>query len=238
MSLLPLISDRPDAGVWSVAHALNAPGGLPIGTRSTVIRRDDGALILHAPGALTPADIEAIRALGPVVAVVAPNREHHLFARAAVAAFPGAQLHAPTGMDKKLAGAPDALLPSANSGWDARFGAALPLLHVGGLPTLDECVLLHKASGTLITTDLVFNLVDLPPSFGATMLRWVGSAGQYGPTNIFKWLFLKDKHALRRSLDQLLEAGFDQVSMCHGTPITGDGARRTAEAFAFLPAGA
>ncbi len=90
MPLLPLIPDRPDAGVWSIAHALMAPGGLPIGTRTTVIRRDDGGLLLHAPGALTPADIDAIRALGPVRAVVASNREHHLFARAALTAFPGA----------------------------------------------------------------------------------------------------------------------------------------------------
>jgi len=237
MPLLPLIPDRPAAGLWTLAHALNAPGGLPIGTRTTVIRLDDGGLVLHAPGALTPADVDAIRALGPVRAVVAPNREHHLFARAAVVAFPGARLHAPAGMDKKLGGAPDALLPTS-AGWDQRFGADLPLLRVGGLPNLDESVLLHKPSGTLITADLVFNLVDLPPSFGATMLRWVGSAGRYGPTNIFKWMYLKDARALRSSLDLLLAEDIGQVSMCHGTPLLAEGRARTAEAFAFLPAGA
>lgn len=238
MPLVPLVPERPDAGVWTLAHPFRAPGGLPIGTRTTVVRLDDGGLVLHAPGPLAPADRDAIAALGPVRAVVAPNREHHLFARAAMQAFPGAQLHAPAGMDARLGGAPDSTLPQTDGVWDHRFGADLPLLRVGGLPGLAEAVLVHTSSRTLITADLVFNLVDLPPSFGATLLHWVGSAGQFGPTNIFKWMFLKDKRALRHSLDQLLTLGFDNVSMCHGTPICGDGAQRTAAAFAGVAPGA
>ncbi|KIG15533.1 hypothetical protein DB30_05556 [Enhygromyxa salina] len=49
----------------------------------TVIRLDDGRLLLHSPIRCTPELREELDALGSVAFVAAPNRFHHLFARGA-----------------------------------------------------------------------------------------------------------------------------------------------------------
>lgn len=53
--------------------------GLQVGARMTVIRTADGGLFVHSP--LRPDEVlfRAVDAIGPVRAIVAPNRFHHLF---------------------------------------------------------------------------------------------------------------------------------------------------------------
>ena len=51
-------------------------------------------------------DIAAIRALGPVAAIVAPNLYHHLHLRDAIAAFPDARVFVPEGLAEKIGAIP------------------------------------------------------------------------------------------------------------------------------------
>ena len=104
MSLSPLFPGSEVLGVWSIAHPLLLPGGLPLGTRTTVLRLPDGGLLLHSPGALSEDDRAQIAALGEVRVIFVPNREHTRFAAAALAAFPGAELHAPVGLAPRVGG--------------------------------------------------------------------------------------------------------------------------------------
>ncbi len=246
LALVPLLVPRAGGGAadpapaptaWSIAHPFKAPGGLPIGTRTTVLRLADGSLLLHSPGALSPAELAEIGALGDVSVIFVPNREHTLFAAAARAAFPRAEVHAPASLAAaaKLGG-PARAHAAAGSGVQRPFGEGLFALTVEGAPRLDETVLVHAASGVLVTADLVFHLVDLPPSFGASVLRWVGSAGFFGPTGLAKLAFFSDKGAVRRSVEQLLELPFDGVGVCHGSPLLGGAKAALQQAFASFPA--
>ena len=37
-------------GIWLMEHPLRMPGGIEIGTRSTLMRLQDESLLLHSPG--------------------------------------------------------------------------------------------------------------------------------------------------------------------------------------------
>src|SRR5262245_20539591 len=84
------------AGPRSLAPTLwvvERPFKLPIvraelGTRMTIIRLNDGNLFLHSPVKLDSELKQALSALGPVGAVVAPNRAHHLFVRDYIESYP------------------------------------------------------------------------------------------------------------------------------------------------------
>src|SRR6185503_5929869 len=78
------VSERP---VWF--------GGVRLRARTTVLRLEDGGLLLHTPAPPTDAFAEELRALGPVRWLVVPNCWHHLGTPAAAAFFPEAQVVAP-----------------------------------------------------------------------------------------------------------------------------------------------
>src|SRR5438067_2623191 len=162
-----------DLGV--IDHPLRT-GGLHLGTRTTVVRRGDGGVIVISPGPLGDADAAAIGALGPVIAVVAPNLIHHLFLAAALARFSAARLYAPAALAKKepalrLDGPPAAVA-------DDRLRA----IAIDGMPKLQETVFVHAPSRTLVATDLVFNVRAPAPWFTRTFMRFNGGFDRFGPT--------------------------------------------------------
>src|SRR5258705_10759258 len=63
---------------------------------TTVVRLDDGSLLLHSPAPPTDALAEQLRALGPVRWLVVPNCFHRLGPAAAAAHFQEAQVGGPT----------------------------------------------------------------------------------------------------------------------------------------------
>src|SRR5499427_2243002 len=70
-------------------------GGVRLRARTTVVRLDDGSLLLHSPAPPTDALAEQLRALGPVRWLVVPNCWHHLGTPAAATHFPEAQVVGP-----------------------------------------------------------------------------------------------------------------------------------------------
>ncbi len=83
-----------DDKIWSLDRPVWF-GGVRLRARTTVVRLDDGSLLLHTPAPPTDALAEQLRALGPVRWLVVPNCWHHLGAPAAAAHFPEAQVVGP-----------------------------------------------------------------------------------------------------------------------------------------------
>ena len=75
--------------------------GLRFGARMTVVRLDDGSLLLHSPIPIDEGMKSEIDSLGHVGHIVAPNLFHHVHAQSAVALYPSAQLYVAQGLDKK-----------------------------------------------------------------------------------------------------------------------------------------
>ena len=142
---------------------------VPFPTRMTIVRLGDGGLWLHSPTPLTEALAAAVDALGRVTFLVAPNLLHFWwiadwkarYPQACAYAAPGTRKHAEkrfTGFDADLTDAPP-------SEWQGEF---VQVLVPGSYMT--EAVFLHKASRTLILTDLIENFE--PDRFSKTWLRW------------------------------------------------------------------
>jgi hypothetical protein len=161
--------------LWVVERPFKLPiVRAEVGTRMTIIRLNDGNLFLHSPVKLDSELKRALNALGPVGAVVAPNRAHHLFVRDYIESYPQAMSYGAPGLPERR---PDLRL-------DATLGDEAPREWQGvieqqlfrGAPPLNEVVFFHPSSRTVIFTDLIFNLPAEIECRCAYVLLALGSA--------------------------------------------------------------
>lgn len=147
-ALITVVADR----IWSHERPVWFSGAR-LRARTTVVRLDDGSLLLHAPAPPTDALAEELRGLGPVRWLVVPNCWHHLGAPAAAAHFREATLVGPA---SALHRNPRLKLDLQLE--DGKFGKLVPeleLLPLEGVPFWDETVLYHRPTQTLLGADIV-----------------------------------------------------------------------------------
>ncbi len=225
----PLVAVAP--GVWTVHHPEFSVGGLGIGTRTNVFRLPDQTLALHAPGPLDGEQREAIRALGPVSAVVIPNLMHHLFAGAALAAFPEARVIAAPGVAAKE---PSLRIDEALSDTaPACFGGVVEVLRIDGCPKLNEHVLFLPATRTVLAVDLAFNLHGLTGFTRFAM--WLNAANdRFCMTRLGKSQYIQDVRAAGRSVSRMVDAwDVESVVVSHGEVLPTGGREAIRQAWAF-----
>lgn len=205
--------------------------GMHLGHRMTVARLPDGTLWVHSPVAHTPELAAALAALGPVGHIVAPNCMHDTFLEGWFAACPGAQFHGARGFAKAR---PDLKFTHTLGDTPApAWAEVFDQLVLRGMPRLNETVFLHRASRTLIVTDLAFNLGPDMPWLSRTLLRLNGCYCRFGASRLLKSV-IKDRAALRASLDRVFAWDFDRVVVSHGANVSAGGKAKLREAFAFL----
>ncbi len=193
--------------------------GAEIGTRMTVVRLADGSLWLHSPVAPDPELRKALDALGPVRFVVAPNRFHHLQAGPYASHYPESQLHVAPGLEEKRRDLRvEAVLgDEAPPGWAGQIDQ----LVFQGFPIANEVVFLHRASRTLVLTDLAFNPGPAMPAPTRFFLRLGGNRG-LSPTYLER-LLIRDRAAGRASLERILAWDFERVIVSHGDVLPAGG---------------
>ncbi|MEM9175045.1 MAG: DUF4336 domain-containing protein [Myxococcota bacterium] len=214
------------SGVWVVDHDFKVAGGVAIGTRTTIVELRDGALWVHSPGPLTPDLREAVEALGRVRCLVAPNLWHHLYVEDWRAAWPEARLYAVPGLAEK----------QANVTVDEELGEAAPAawkgeieqLPIAGMARMNEFVFLHSATGTLVLTDLCFNMQESDSWWTRVFMRINGIWQRFGASRLFKTM-VDDRAALVRSVERILDWDFERIVVAHGDVVERDG-RPTFEA--------
>ncbi|MET0390654.1 MAG: DUF4336 domain-containing protein [Polyangiales bacterium] len=207
-----------DRDLYCIDHDLRFLG-VCLGTRTSVVRLADGSVALHGPGPITPEDATAIDQLGEVSALIAPNLMHHLYLGAAQTRWPHAKLFAPERLQRKQPtlridtalsqGIASAPLPEALS-------KTLEPLYVAGMPGLDEYAWLHAGSGTLILTDLAFNIRAPQPLWTRLFLHANGGWDQLGPTRVLRSA-IKNRAQARAGVTALLRHDFDRVIVAHGS---------------------
>lgn len=204
---------------------------LDIGTRMTVIRLPDGGLLLHSPIEADAATRAAVDALGPVRCIVAPNDVHHLFAGPWKTAYPQARLLGAPGLPKKRRDlAFDAILGDEP---DACYAGAIEQVLLRGAPYMNEIAFLHVASRTLLLTDLAFHPT---PASSAGVRRWTSLTrvrDGFGPNALVRF-FIRDRSAMRASIDRVLAWDFDRVTVTHGEVLEHGGRAALEKAYAWL----
>ena len=205
--------------------------GMPIGRQLVVVRLAGGGLWIHSPIPVTPRLRTELAALGEIRHVVGPNCYHDECLVEFQREYPAALFHAAPGL--------------AAVKRDVRFGAersdaphpdwagGLEQHLIRGMPKLNEVVFFHAASRSLLIADLAFNLGPDGPWWFGLLMRFNGCWGRFGPTQFCKFN-MRDKSAVRTSLDHILRWDFDRVIVGHGKNLETGGKEIFRAAFAFL----
>jgi hypothetical protein len=221
---------RPD--LWVADRPFRLPMMLgDIGCRMTIVRLADGGLFLHSPVPLDAETRTALNEIGPVHAIVAPSKAHHLFVGDYVKAYPAAKLYGAPGLPEKRKDLRfDAILgDEAGADWRGEIEQHLFV----GAPRLNEVVFFHPASRTVIFTDLVFN-VPAQDASKARAFNWLtGAAGHFGPHRLIRTM-ISDRNGACASVEKILQWDLDRVIVSHGNVLDSGGHNRVRAALAYL----
>lgn len=186
-------------GVWQIrGPSLSFKAGVRVPSASTVLRLASGDVLVYSPIAEMP----GVESHGAVTHVVEPNKLHHLFVANARERWPRATFH-----ERAVAVA----------------DPAIDAVHVEGVPKLDETVLFHRPSRTLVVADFVFNMTaeNLMSRIGFALTGVGGN--RVAQSREWRWA-CKDRAAARRSVERILAWPIERIAFCHGAPVTIDAA--------------
>lgn len=206
--------------VWVAEKALSMKGPVRIPINMTVMRLRDRSLLLHAPIPFDDQLAAALAALGPVRHVVAPNSFHHLFVTPCLERYPQAALYLAPGLPLKRAD----LKPAGVIGTDAPpWADEVDSVVIDGAPKLREAAFFHRASGSLLVTDLLFNVTAPANAATALVLRMMGTHRRLAVSRAWRF-YTKDKKVQRPTLEALLAWPFERIIPAHGVVYEGVGA--------------
>lgn len=216
--------------LFTIDHDLKV-GPVDFGTRTTVVRLAGGGLVLHSPGPLEDLRAAGVEELGEVVAIVAPNLFHHFFVGECANHFSAARVFAPQGLAEKC---PDVRVDETlEREAPALWRGQLEQVALAGAPKVAETLFFHRASKTLLVTDLVFNFQHSDSLFTRLLMRLMGAWQRFGPSRLFKTM-LRDKAAARAAIDEVLRWDFDRVIVTHGEICETGGRETLRDAYAWL----
>jgi hypothetical protein len=221
-------------GAYALTSSIQLAPGFILPLRSTALCRTDGGVVLVGPTSFDARAIDFIDELGPVRALVAPNRLHYLSLAAASARWPNARVYLAPGLASKLAGvrADETLSETAT-----QLGPDLTLVGIDGAPALGELAVFHRPSQTLVVTDLVFNVTAPMGWLTPLVLRAVGVHRRLAQGRELR-LLVKDRAAAAASARRLLALPFERLVMAHGEVVGTDARGQLEAALAWMLAAA
>jgi hypothetical protein len=151
--LIEYISEK----IWLLEYPVRF-GGMDLFGRTTIIRLDNGDLIVHDPCVIDESTKRQIDKIGIVKYIIAPGTYHHLFVTEFQKKYPNAETFLCPGLERKR--------PDIKFEWilgnkpDPRWEDAIDQVLVQGTRHIWEVAFFHKPSKTLILVDLLENIGD------------------------------------------------------------------------------
>lgn len=208
-----IVPDR----VWGAEHDLYMPGGVHFRGRMTVVRLASGGLWLHSPVPVDDALAAELAALGPVEHLVAPSRLHHLHVGPAQERYPHALAWAAPGLPEKRRDLRfDGVLPDG-----VPWASEIEPLLVEGIPWMNEVVFLHRASRTLVVTDLFFHIHEVANLRSRVLFTLYGVLGRPMQSPVV-WVMTRDRAAAGRSARRILGWDVERAVPAHGRVLHDD----------------
>jgi hypothetical protein len=226
--------------LWIVDGAPIRRLGVTIPVRMTVVRLADGTLWLHSPTRFAPGLRAALAELGPVRHLVAPDIAHWTFLAGWQRHCPGAVAWAAPNLRRRL----QVRLSEVRFDRDlgalppADWAADLDQTLVAGAGGFREVAFLHRASRSLILTDLVLNLEDArSPAATRLYARLTGTRAPEGGVPLYlRPLLAMRKAEAARAAARMLDWNPERVIFAHGRWFETDGARRLRRVLGWLVA--
>jgi len=233
----PLDTLKPVADdVWLIDGPAIRFYGMPFSTRATLVRLASGALWVHSPTRLTEALANEVEATGPVAHLVAPNWIHYAYVAEWQARFAQAEAWAAPGVADR----------AEKRGLQIRFdhdlGQAPPAAWTGEIEQMivrgsdihREAVFFHRASKTLILTDLIESFEPDKLGFWFRLAtRFAGNQDPGGMPRDMRATF-RDRAALKADIERMIGWGPERVILAHGRWYATDGVAALKRAFRWL----
>jgi hypothetical protein len=205
-----------DDGMLTVVGDLHMPiGDFP--RRMTVVRLDDGRLVVFSAIALDEDEMQALERFGTPAFLVVPSAIHRLDARTWKERYPAMKVVAPPGARAAV----EEVVPVDAT--DVDFGdARVKLLRVRGTQGLEVALFVERAHGsTLIVSDVIWNV---RPRRG--LRGWImKAAGMTAPMPIVPKVIarrsIKDRRAFRDQLEEWAAVtDLERIVVSHGEIVT------------------
>jgi hypothetical protein len=184
--------------------------------RMTVVRLNDGRLVVFSAIALDEDEMAALEAWGSPAYLIVPSDKHRLDARIWKDHYPQMQVVAPQGAREKVA----ETVPVDTTA--PRFDdPSVSFMTVPGTRDREAALVVRTSKGTtLVLNDIVGNIRDAS-GVGGWLLRVVGFAGKEAQVpKVVKMAMIEDTNALRAQLLQW--SGIEslrRILVSHGGPI-------------------
>ena len=223
------------SNLWlSDGPAVTGAAGFRFPTRMAVIRLPgEGGLWVWSPVALTQELRAAVDELGPVRHLVAPNNLHHTFLAEWATAYPDAKVHAAPGLTAQTAGTQiqsilgDDPVPA--------WRGVLDQVVVNGNRITTEVVFFHRASATVLVTDLVQQIPQGWFHGWRAIVARLDLMTAPVPSTPRKFrLAMTDKVAAREAIARILDWPFEKLVIAHGSPMDQGGRAALQTAFRWL----
>jgi len=217
-----------DEGLW-VAQMPACKAGFELGARMTVIRLPQGGLWVHSPISLTPELQRELNALGHVWHIVAPSKMHYEHVPEFAKAYSTARVFGGPKVREKLDCVPH--MEELTEKPDPAWAGVIDQTCFSGSLLYDEADFYHRASRTLILTDLLFNI---PRESDFTTRLWAGLLGVLGKPSRSRSFDVSalERGDVRQSLERMLRWDFDRIILSHGNIVPQHGREVLRAAFA------
>jgi len=209
--------------IWILEYPVRY-AGINLFGRMTVVKLENGGLLIHDPCEINEEVKQEIDALGRVQYIVVPGSYHHLFVIGFQQKFPDAETFLCPGLERKR--------PDIKFEWilgnrpDPRWGDVFDQVIIQGTRYIWEVAFFHKPSKTLILVDLLENIGDDFKHPTSLYLRFWWKAvfkmwnnPKAAPEYQMGW---GNKDLVKAGLNKILSWEAERVILAHGELIEGN----------------
>ncbi|MFC1589382.1 DUF4336 domain-containing protein [Pseudomonadota bacterium] len=206
--------------IWILEYPIRF-AGIDLFARMTIIKLDNGELIIHDPCIIDESIKIEIDKIGEVKYIVAAGTYHHLYVIDFQQQYPKSETFICPGLEKKR--------PDIQFDWvlgnkpDHRWQNEIDQVVVQGTRFISEVVFLHKSSKTLILVDLLENIGDDYQHHAGLLLRFwwklvykMWNNPKAAPEYQMGW---GKKEVVKKGMDKILIWQPERIILAHGELI-------------------
>jgi len=207
--------DKLEENLWCVTGTLE---GMALKRVMTLVRLEDGRVVIHSAIALDEPEMAEIEAWGRPAVLLVPNGYHRVDAPSFVSRYPELEVLCPRGSRAKVEE-----VVRVDGDYSSFEGSpSLALEHLDGVRNVEGVAIVRSASGTtLVLNDAVFNMRHGKGLPGFIFRYITASTGGPRVSRLFRWIAVKDKVAMRAQLEGLATTpNLIRIIVSHHTMIT------------------
>lgn len=204
--------------------------GIDFARNVTLLRLNDGRVVVHSTAPFTEEDVTAIRAFGEPGWLVDATLLHDTFAKEGRVALADVPYLAPERFEQ-VSGVTTLPLDPPPSDW----AGEIEVLKIEGTKK-NEHALFHRQSRTLVVADLFFSFAPGTRGWPRFFARQVMGLPRslFGVSRFFRFL-IADKEAFAQSMRNMLEWDFERVIVAHREPLITGAKAAVEEALKSVP---